>query len=242
MQDAPLQTPEAADATLKSVGGDVASISRMPKRDQPDPDWDEISKIYVQTERFMIYSRKNGAKGQAEDRVDFGGLRLRFNGVDPEEALKLRQSLHPTMRPIARIMVVLCGMRPSPIPLLKFVNDQREKSWNSLTERCYAFMANAMQMALEGNAQKAKEMILIFREEIEMRRDSGNKMRYIFANAATLSLIAFAWVLVAFIERDQSVIALLYTGDTLTEGPIPLKYRDVLMFGAIGAFFPSPSA
>jgi hypothetical protein len=223
---------DEAAPNARLLVGDAATVSKTYRKGDFDLCGNEIDKIFVKTERFMIYTVANGE--------DLKELRHSLFLTRYEDALAVRRNLHPTVGRIARIADVLCGMRPTPIPYFSFVNEHRERCWKSLAERCNAFMAQAMQMAIEGKPDKAVQMLAALRQEIESRRDSANKMRYIFANAVTYMMIAFAWLVWALLERDQSVIALLWTGTTPAldpTKPVVLNYRDVMMFGAIGAFF-----
>ncbi|WP_209428439.1 hypothetical protein [Pararhodobacter sp. SW119] len=212
-------------AQLSIATGGGAAPSPKPNKGETDPLGDKIGKIYVKTDRFMIYIADRSAR-------DFGRLRLLLFALTYDECADLREKLCPTVGPITRITDMVCGMKPN-----RFVVWQAE-AFESFTERCLTFMAKAMQMALEGNSDRASEMLEGLRQEVESRRDSANRMRYIFANAAALTAIVVAWAAAQFWGgADSGVIVAFFTASATAPVSLQLQYLDVLLFGALGAFF-----
>jgi hypothetical protein len=129
---------------------------------------------------------------------------------------------------VARIGDVVCSMKPGRLALPYY-----RREHDSLRERSLDLIAKAMQQCFEGAADEAVTLLLSVREEVENRRDSRNRMRYILANAAALALILALW----FLDGPATAGEGLFSG---VLGPIKdsaVRPIDVLALGAIGAFF-----
>lgn len=204
------------------AGGGVHQL----KKGDTDPIGDKVGKIYVRTDRFIIYTADEAAK-------DFGRLRYLLTPTDYEECRSLRKNLCPVNGPITLITDVVCGLKPR-----GFGFGDGTEAFESFAERCLALMAKSMQMAFEGNADRAEMLLQKLREDVESRRDSGNRMRYIFANATALLAIILVWAVIRLTgAAEAGIVGAFFSGSAASGDAPPLSYLDVMMLGALGAFF-----
>jgi hypothetical protein len=220
-------TEESVNTATPPSAPVVAFPGRRYEKGEPDPLSDKIGKIYIRTDRFMIYTADPTAR-------DFGRLRYILFPSEYDECKALRGNLSPVAGPIASITDIICGLAPG-----WFAGKHRREGYEVLVERCLALMAKAMQLGLEGSSDRALEMLATLRAEIEARRDSENRMRYIFANFAALTGIVIGWTLLRWLAgSEDGIIVALFTGNLAATAAAPsLSYLDVLLFGALGAFF-----
>jgi hypothetical protein len=204
----PIQNPIPTDTTPIRKG-------------RPDPHGDTVAKIYLSTDAFVIYTVEASAG-------DFG--RLRHHIPHPyQDAKGLRERLSPIVGPIAVINDVVCGLRGGRSPERK-----ADARWEALRERTLDLQARAMQLAFEDQAQLAINLLDGVRGEVENRRDSRNRMFYIFANVAALVGILAIWILFGKFGVP-SFLGLLV--EPISIGAGTFRPIDVLALGALGAFF-----
>ena len=207
----------------RDFGADGAAKPYTITKGKPDPHGDMVDKIYISTDEFVIYLVRLGQCPH-----------LRYvMPVAHERAKALRASLTPIMGLLAFIDDMVCELRAK----------KSESSWEALRERTHDMQARAMQLAFEGQGLRAVEPLTTVRAELEARRDSRNRMDYVFANL--VALIAALTVWLGF--ESLTFPPLLADLHALMTGPIEVargedmvvavRAIDVLALGALGAFF-----
>ena len=63
------------------------------------------------------------------------------------------------------------------------------RRFESLRDRTFELMAHAMSFASEGDAQAARDVMKDAIAEVEQRRDSVVRMKYVFGNVSALFII-----------------------------------------------------
>ncbi|WP_424932539.1 hypothetical protein [Amaricoccus macauensis] len=190
---------------------------------KPDPLGDTVHAIYVQTSQFTIYTARLSDE-------EFCRLRYCLSSSCPQECKKLRERLGTIIGPIAMITSTLCGSRPR-LPWPAY----RRKHFEARADRCAELMAKAKQLAFEGKVEQAEELLEGLLHEVQTGRDSKNRMRYILANLTALLAFMFAWAVLPATE-GVGLFKPILTGKLVTATPT-VSYQDVLLLGAIGAFF-----
>jgi hypothetical protein len=201
------------------------SAKRRVTKGEEDPLKDIVTRVYVDTESFIIYTA-------ADEAGDAGRLRYILPD-DYETARGYRKRLAPIAAQLAAVSDVVASMRgwwAARFPKLS--------QYTVLRERTLDLMARAMQQAFEGDCKTAQALLASAQKEVTKRRDSRNRMRYILANAISLCVILF----IVFVERgglQAGGLAALFSGPAPAGGEPSGDFRviDVLAFGALGAFF-----
>jgi hypothetical protein len=183
----------------------------------------KIDKIYIKTDCFVIYSIDDKS-----DTSDTPGLRYVLPD-DYDTARRLRAKLMPVASVIAYVSDMVAGMRPlhHGLPLL------RSRTYDSLRERSFELMARAMGFAFEGHAQEARTILDRVTTEIETRRDSQNRMRYVLANLLGLGILAAVGYGVAW-DGPMKTALDFNVSASATQA---VRVVDTLLMGALGAFF-----
>lgn len=179
----------------------------------------KITHVYACTDRFIIYLAEV-CEG------DIGAVRYSLAG-DYATAQVMRGNLAAISNDLSRANDLIYMTRGP-----WFAENPKSPTRLSISWRIFAPVARAIQMAFEGQKAQAKETITRFAEEMEARRDSRNRMRYVLTNlAATLAVILlFVLVCVATsIPWLESMRALDTVGG--------ISILTLLLFGALGAFF-----
>lgn len=144
-----------------------------------------------------------------------------FKTTLPNEAAKvMRARLCPVAAQIARLVDNLSGT------ISRFSRRRRRERER---ERAFDLMARAMAFAFEGEKAHAQAILDELEAEITLRRDSKHRMYYVFANT-------YSFLLIASIGVVMKSTGSLIVGPPLQFGP-EIVVIDVLLFGALGAFF-----
>ncbi|MEM9321034.1 MAG: hypothetical protein AAGA70_18820 [Pseudomonadota bacterium] len=235
-----LPPPRVADETERENLCKIPQNIRVTKG-KPDPLDDEVDKIFIGTDRFIIYSvlqedpqldlSQTDQDGEKPDslatrlrshlnpRFDHVWLRTQYP-EDYECARLLRKKLSG----IAAKLAYLCDAVDS----LCRSGSLDQGSSHSLRRRATEMMARAMEMAYEGNEDGAKELLANLRKNVTTMRDSKNRMRYVQGNLLALAAILVTWGVLRFAVLPNE----------LTIGDTPgIHALDILALGAIGAFF-----
>lgn len=186
-----------------------------------------VEDILVWNEKFIVYSIRDGSDG-----CD----RLRYHlSDDYEKASRLRANLAGVIGPIAYINDLA-----SQYPRRRWLGMAKSQLYDKIRKRSLELGGQAIQLALEGSAASAADMLERFAAEIESRRDSRNRMRYVYASLVATIVMLASWFLMRpempapdFLEPLKSAMAKI----TLDPAADPLLVIDVLAFGALGAFF-----
>lgn len=205
--------------------GDAAGVTI--RKGETDLLGDEVLKVHVRTDNYVIYSSGDEAREPRRPRYSLS--------CDFPTAETFRKRLNPINGSLNRLNDVLAGMRPDRLSLPFY-----SRHYRSLVERSIEHQARAMQQAFSDNATEAGTMLNEFMAEVEACRDSRNKMRYILANAMTLLLfVAVWWAFHSIPEPHGRLLALMIEPNDMTGGASQTGVRliDMLTLGAIGAFF-----
>lgn len=217
------------------------SEARKAKKGQPDLHGDTVSDVFVSTDHFIIYiaANRSGDRG-----------RLRYVLPDDNEAARqLRGKMMPIVGALACVGDVIAGLPERGLFGLP-INSQ----YATLRKRTLDLMARAMQAAFEDQADAAATLMARAQDEVVSRRDSRNRMRYIFANALALAVILaawlggglFGWELPQALTTPHSILPAAFsaaegatTGAAEASMAAGATFRaiDVLALGALGAFF-----
>ncbi|SDL42005.1 hypothetical protein [Paracoccus chinensis] len=180
----------------------------------------KVEDIFVSTDQFIIYSAtRNKNKCTC----------LRYILPDNyETARDYRRKLTPVVNELASVGDVLSGI----------CGTHFGRSHTLLKTRTLDLMAQAMQMAFEDRPESAAILLDQARIEVTGRRDSRNRMRYIFANGVALTVLLLAiwfvpWGALALTALDNVLTA----PQNLPGASNQYRLADVLALGAIGAFF-----
>lgn len=224
----PAPPPAPAVAAPDSLRGTIAP-SRTVKKGEPDANGDVVSDVFVGTDQFIIYIASNRA-----------GDRGRLRYVLPDEyevARDFRRKLTPIIGDLAYIGDVVAGL-----PDRGFLG--LHSQYATLRKRTLDLMARAMQAAFEDQPEAAVALVDRARDEVVSRRDSRNRMRYIFANSLALGVILAVWIGaerfgLRLPEQLAAPLGALPLGGASEAGAAIPSFRpiDVLTIGAIGAFF-----
>ncbi len=185
---------------------------------QPDPAGDTIDKIYSLTERFALYSVAKD--GRVRHYI--------FEGY--EKAKEMRERLSPIVSTMAVIADVIFGLRGSHID-----PGRADPEWQALLERSREIQACAIRLAFEGQATAGLALLTDFKEQVERRRDSRNRMHYIFANVVALTVILVGWLAANHFGVPDFLGRILL--EPVAVGTGAFRPIDVLALGALGAFF-----
>lgn len=210
-------TSRAADNVQKSAQTEKAT----PTKGQPDPHGDDVEKIYISTAEFVIYTVASR---------DHSRLRYFMPTTDYEKAKLMRLGLTPITGLLALIDDVVCDLRAR----------AEEANWSALRERTTDLQARAMQLAFEGQGTRAVDLLSTVRAEVENRRDSRNRMDYVFANLIALVCTLSLWLVFEGLPFPWFLLdlhALLVEPILLSPGLPGFRAIDVLALGALGAFF-----
>ena len=188
------------------------------RRGELDPAGDEIDKVYVLTEKFAVYSV--ATDGRVRHYI-FGSY---------DEAKEMRERLSPIVSTMAMIADVTFGLRGSHIDRAK-----AGPEWQAMSERSRELQACAVRLAFEGQAEAAQLLLTDFKAQIERRRDSRNRMHYIFANVVALAVILLAWWAANRYGLPDFLHRVLL--EAVPVGTGAFRPIDVLALGALGAFF-----
>lgn len=190
--------------------------STILTKGQTDPAGRTVRRIHVDTDEFVIYCADDAA-----DPDDSSGLHYLFKpGVSNEAAKGMRAGFCSIAAQIARLADTVSAMR-------SWRESRRQRQER---ERAFELMARAMQFAFEGEPKQAEAVLAELRDEINLRRDSRNRMRYIFATTVSFLAILFAGVLLK--DTNTSLF-----GEGLGTPANKNLLINVLLFGAMGAFF-----
>jgi hypothetical protein len=203
---------------------DAATPLQTINKDKPDPHGDMVDKIYVSTDEFTIYRIRLETC-----------CHLRYvMPVANATARSLRANLMAISGLQAQIDDMVCELRATRGP------GADEPRWEALRDRVLDLQARAMQLAFEGQAEGAAELLAMARNELESRRDSRNRMGYVGANLVALVATLSAWLVFESLTFPPILADLqaLMTGRIAlpSEGP-GLRVIDMLALGALGAFF-----
>lgn len=184
-------------------------------RGRKDPVGRTIRRVYVDTDEFLVYC----AEDEAED--DICTVRYLFkSGVSNEQAKRMRAGLCPIAAQIARLTDSVSSMSS------RFDGRRQRRE----RERAFELMARAMAFGFEGQHDQARTVLGELETEINLRRDSKNRMRYIFATTLSFLTIAAAGIILKNGE-------LQLFGPPLGTDESQTLVVNVLLFGALGAFF-----
>lgn len=176
-----------------------------------------VRRIFVRTDKFVIYSADD------EDNSD-DACSLHYTlAVDYDRAKPYRAHLLEVAPAVACITDTICAMKP-----LRWSTMNRR--YFSTRERAFELMARAMAFAFEGHADAAKAILASLRQEIEERRDSNNRMRYIAATTVSFLMIVVGWLVWRQADIDLFSVPVKF-------GDVPIPVANVLLLGALGAFF-----
>lgn len=182
-----------------------------------------VGRVFSRTAMFAIYTLAG-----KDDSTSSLGLRYQLP-EDYETSRAMRRNLIPIAGLVASISDMVAGMRPY-LGIWPF----RSRTYDSLCARTVEVLARAMIFAFEGEGQTARDLLLRVREEIETRRDSMNRMRYVFANVfacAIILTVGYAAV------REGDWLPVLRQAAPLGAGAGEALVIDALLLGALGAFF-----
>jgi hypothetical protein len=178
-----------------------------------------VTDIYAVTNKFTVYTVRKRTDGS--DRVRHALC------DDYEEAAKLRKRLAP----VAPTMALIDDLMVQP-PRFAWFGHTRRRLW----ARKLGICAWAMEMAFENNIAAAHAILHDFRSELESRRDSRNRMRYVLAGICAIAVMGCLWVLLSAAPSNVAWLAPLREAGAITLAG-GVKAIDVLAFGALGAFF-----
>ncbi len=201
-------------AQNKSAAEEPVAIERGKR----DPIGRNVRRIHVNTDEFIIYCADH-----VDDEDDLCTLSYWFKPtMSNEKAKEMRVGLCPISAQIARLADAVTGMRPI---LGDSGRHRRER------ERAYDLMARAMAFGLEGQQTQAKAILDELEKETTLRRDSQNRMRYIFATTMSFLAIVALGLVLKGIETTR------FGAPAIGAEPVKTLVIDVLLFGALGAFF-----
>ena len=216
--------PQPQQGTLPiQVRGSI-SADRIVKKGEPDASGDTVTDIFVGTDQFIVYVASAGSG-------DRGRLRYVLPD-DYEVARQFRAKLTPIVGDLAFVGDVVAGL---PDRGLFGLNSQ----YATLRRRTLDLMARAMQAAFEDQPDAALALVTRARDEVVSRRDSRNRMRYIFANAMALGAILALWLASdrAGLTLPPALVEARDVTPAAAAAAPTFRPLDVLTLGAFGAFF-----
>lgn len=227
-----LDAPARDQDTHPSTPPDTQTRSTESIRvGDPDPLQDKVHRIFLRTEKFVIYSVRRAPTGaDRPDKIDdqtgdehHSWLRTYFQD-DYEDAKVLRGKLIC----ISADLAYVCDLVDS----ICRAGNLDDKGVISLRTRATEMMARAMEMALEDRAEEARQLLGHLKIHVRTLRDSKNRMRYVEANLGALILVLVIW---AILRTGADLVP----GLTLPTvgGTIPVQVIDILALGALGSFF-----
>ena len=209
----PTTDPCAADESARP-GEEVANRAGTRRSqdanpievDQKDPLGYIVKRIFLRMDSFDIY--------ESGDKVRY------CLKVERNTEKDMRSRLYPFLDDLCMVEDMVCSMKPF------WCWGNRKFKYDAFKQRVYDIIAKIMASALDGEPETAQNLIDKLTRNVEMRRDSQNRMRYIYANLGgfvaflTTALLLHLWPLVANLTVPTGVQAL-----------------NVVTMGILGAFF-----
>ena len=214
--DCPCLDDDGIHRSFKSV---VAGIMDEKKDYLGEP----VLRIYEYTNRYVIYSVSNCEDGPGFIRYYIGGANA------AEERGK-----------IAAIASKLSNLNDL-IGQMKSFNGRRAEGYDALKERAMSVWADALQQALEGRTAEAEAMIGAITAEIESKRDSITRMKYVVASVIAITIVSALWLLVTPSINLGPWFADLKSGFNAKSnvplvGSIRIPVVNMIFLGALGSF------
>ena len=215
------------------------ALSARLRVGQQDGNGNVVERIFIRTTKFAIYLARDARERTQSGRSipHFPSLRYSLPR-DYEEARKLRQRVAPVVHMIAAITDTIESMRPfRPARLIS-----SQTSFLSMQERAFELMARALSFAFDGEEREARAMLDKALHEVERRRDSLNRMRYIIATTVSFIVISGLLLVVPWYWDVPRTVRLSNTGTGASADGAPpgngvVDIPLLLMFGVLGAFF-----
>lgn len=213
----------------------MISAERYVARGEFDALGDEVQRVLVGTDHFIIYSVALPRRGDIDD----GGARkpidpaidhLWLRAVLPDN-YECARTYRNKLGEIAGDLALICDAVDDVCASGSLSSDRSA----SVRSRTIAMMARAMEMTFEGQSEEARLLLQRLLKQITTLRDSKNRMYYILANIGALLLLIIAWLVLRNLTPDPLVVASVEAGSTIGLGKVLLI--DVLLFGALGSFF-----
>ena len=185
-----------------------------------------VKSIFSYTDKYVIYA--------VFDQYSIGNVRFYLN--EPyEESRETRSRILPLYGSISYITDIANQLRERRLLRLPMEPDVLCSEM-----RLLELVAKAIQMAIENNPSGAQAILTRTVAELEGRRDSRNRMRYVGASAFATVLTLVLWF---FLDKDMygfglpSLAAVKQSASLVGGlGGTP-EVVDVLALGALGAFF-----
>ncbi|MER2507191.1 MAG: hypothetical protein ABTQ27_00345 [Amaricoccus sp.] len=218
---APAGEDRAADTgpTLAEVT-EFRDKSRKMLADKMDMFGAPIIHVYACCDRFMIYLA-DVSPG------DIGVVRYSLAGDYPT-AQAMRGNLAPVSARLSCANDLIFQTRG-----LWYADNPKSDFRTSISWRIFAPIARVMQMAFEGNIESASSEIDRFNAEMEARRDSRNRMRYVLTNFVATLIVIVLFLAVYFAPLPAPWFASFRALEQVGNVSILI----LLLFGALGAFF-----
>lgn len=185
---------------------DPAAAPPSPQRlkaGDTDPLGDAVVRILMQSNDFDIYETTNK-------------VRYRFHSTSQHEK-EMLEAYYPFVDEICLIEDLVCGLKPT-----LCITPAQERHYLRLKSGTRDVIAKIMASCFDGYNATAMVLTRNVLSDLRTRRDSANRMRYIWANIA-------GFIVFLSIVRSIDISNFhLQRGD---------QYLDVITFGILGAFF-----
>lgn len=175
---------------------------------EKDPLGETVDRILLMADDFVIY--------ESGDKVRYF-INSRGDKVKAEE---MHKRVYPFIDEICMIEDIVCGMQP-----VCALGSERNK-YNQFKTRTYDIIAKIMGSCLHGEKETAENLVRKITSAVTMRRDSQNRMRYIYANSFGFLIFLTAAISFHFLP--------VLNGLKIHQD---VQAINVIIMGILGAFF-----
>jgi len=165
--------------------------------------------------------------------ADVGTIRIYFLKKPDGDAW---ETLHAKIAGIAKDEIALKSV-------LYSIRRHNPPTYQSMIARGLEYLAKAYHLAMQDKSEEASEILSSYTRILSDRRDSYNRMKFLWANLVSVLFIIFVWLVIRNYEWAKGFDLTASFAEPAPDGTIQpdtaiqFHVADVLVLGAIGAFF-----